>query len=188
MLRAAAAFGTAAQRHGGAAAVNMWRSGWPVIGERAGSTHVPRIAMPRPDECDVNITLPYNTTNTTVSYTPAFEEFAGTVSNVYTPVLVILGVLGNMLSVLVFFSRNLRSQSTSQYMIALAVSDTAFLLQLLLPWLNSMQLAPLFHQQGWCQGIVYMSYWSCSFSGWLVAAFTVERFVAVLYPLRRAAI
>ena len=105
----------------------------------------------------------------------------------YTPLLICLGSLGNLLSVFVFYSSKLRLQSTSQYLSALAISDTVFLLQLLPPWLSAAQLTGLFHTGGFCQVFVYVSYVTCCLSAWLVVAFTVERFVAVLYPLRRNA-
>lgn len=106
----------------------------------------------------------------------------------YTPPLVILGSIGNLVSVFVFYSSKLRQQSTSQYLSALALSDTLFLFQLLFPWLKAVQINGLFHHQGFCQVFVYISYVTCCLSAWLVVAFTVERFVAVLYPLRRNAV
>ncbi|KAG8321093.1 G-protein coupled receptor activity protein [Homalodisca vitripennis] len=43
----------------------------------------------------------------------------------------------------------------------------------------------VFNKDGWCQGLVYLSS-VCSFlSVWLIVAFTVERFIAVQYPLHR---
>ncbi|CAH4039012.1 unnamed protein product [Pieris brassicae] len=105
----------------------------------------------------------------------------------YTPILTILGSIGNLVSVYVFFISKLRLQSTSQYLSALAVSDTVFLLQLLAPWLSAVQVTSIFFTGGFCQVFVYLSYVSCCLSAWLVMAFTIERFVAVLYPLHRNA-
>ncbi|VVC93781.1 unnamed protein product [Leptidea sinapis] len=105
----------------------------------------------------------------------------------YTPALILLGSVGNLLSVYVFYNSKLRLQSTSQYLSALAISDTIFLLQLIPPWLSAMQITALFYKVGFCQIFVYLSYVTCCSSAWLVVAFTVERFVAVLYPLRRNA-
>ncbi|CAH2985625.1 unnamed protein product [Chilo suppressalis] len=116
------------------------------------------------------------------------EQVAGLLNVYYTPLLVVLGSLGNLVSVFVFYSSKLRLQSTSQYLSALALSDTVFLFQLLPPWLNALQITGLFHLWGFCQVFVYISYVTCCLSAWLVVAFTVERFVAVLYPLRRNAV
>ncbi|XP_046586020.1 neuropeptides capa receptor [Neodiprion virginianus] len=102
----------------------------------------------------------------------------------YTPVLVYLGALGNCLSVCVFFNSKLRKLSSSFYLAALAISDTGFLVSLFVVWLNMVDVG-LFNRQGFCQFFIFLTT-LCSFlSVWFVVAFTVERFVAVQYPLRR---
>lgn len=113
-----------------------------------------------------------------------FVYVMGALNVYYTPLLVVLGSLGNLISVFVFYSRKLRLQSTSQYLSALALSNTVFLVQLLPPWLNAVQITGVFHTWGFCQVFVYLSHVTCCLSAWLVVAFTVERFVAVVYPLR----
>ncbi|KAG7313540.1 hypothetical protein JYU34_000684 [Plutella xylostella] len=113
------------------------------------------------------------------------ESIVSAVNIYYTPILVILGTIGNLLSICVFYTSKLRTLSTSQYLTALAVSDTVFIIQLLPPWLNAVDATGLFHREYFCQVFVYVSYVSCSLSSWLVVAFTAERFVAVLHPLRR---
>lgn len=104
-----------------------------------------------------------------------------------TPALVAVGVAGNVASVLVLSSPKLRALSSSCYLSALAVSDTGFLAALLLSWL-SLVGHDLYGRPGWCQGIVYVTYVTTFLSVWLVVAFTVERFVAVCYPLLRTAV
>ncbi|XP_063392997.1 thyrotropin-releasing hormone receptor [Cydia fagiglandana] len=116
------------------------------------------------------------------------HQVASALNVYYTPLLVSLGTIGNLVSVYVFYSSKLRLQSTSQYLSALAISDTVFLFQLMMPWLGAVKLTGLFYTQGFCQIFIYFSYVTCDLSAWLVVAFTVERFVAVLYPLRRNAI
>lgn len=106
----------------------------------------------------------------------------------YTPVLIVLGCIGNLISIIVFYKSKLRAQSTSQYLSALALSDTLFLCQLLAPWLKAVGAINLFARNGFCQLFVYLSYVTCNYSSWLVVAFTTERFVAVVYPLRLNAI
>ncbi|NP_001127716.1 neuropeptide receptor A18 [Bombyx mori] len=118
----------------------------------------------------------------------ATENIATLLNVYYTPLLVALGCIGNLLSVFVFYRTKLRLQSTSQYLTALALSDTVFLFQLIPPWLNAVEVTGLFYKHGFCQIFVYVTYVSCCMSSWLVVAFTVERFVAVLYPLRRNAL
>jgi hypothetical protein len=102
----------------------------------------------------------------------------------YTPILVLLGTTGNCLSVIVFATAKLRQLSSSYYLAGLAISDTGYLLTLFFVWLNLVDV-PLFNQHGFCQALMYCSQ-LCSFlSVWFVVAFTVERFIAVRYPLHR---
>ncbi|XP_015127177.1 FMRFamide receptor [Diachasma alloeum] len=102
----------------------------------------------------------------------------------YTPVLVCLGTLGNCLSVYVFFYTKMRRASSSWYLAALVISDTGFLVAVFIVWLNMVGIG-IFNRQGYCQFFVYLST-LCSFlSVWFVVSFTIERFIAVLYPLRR---
>ncbi|XKL59564.1 hypothetical protein PGB90_000580 [Kerria lacca] len=75
----------------------------------------------------------------------------------YTPVLVILGSIGNIISVFVFFNTKLRKQSSSYYLAALAISDTGFLITQFISWLNLVDL-PLFKKSGYCQMTIYTSH------------------------------
>lgn len=102
----------------------------------------------------------------------------------YVPFLVYFGSLGNSLSVCVFFGTKMRRTSSNFYLAALAISDTGFLLSLFIVWLGMIEVK-LFDRQGFCQFFVYLTT-VCSFlSAWFVVSFTVERFVAVRYPLQR---
>lgn len=102
----------------------------------------------------------------------------------YTPLIVLAGSIGNILSVLVFFKTKLRKLSSSYYLAALGVSDTCFLLTSFCQWFNFADVN-LYNQNVFCQFFTYVSFVSCFLSVWYVVAFTVERFIAVLYPLKR---
>ncbi len=114
-----------------------------------------------------------------------FAEYLGNFLTLYyTPSLVCFGSIGNILSVLVFFKTKLRKLSSSYYLAALGISDTCFLIGLLVPWLNFVNIN-IYNKNVYCQFFTYFS-GLCSFlSVWFVVAFTVERFIAVLYPLKR---
>lgn len=105
----------------------------------------------------------------------------------YTPALVLIGTTGNILSVIVFFKTKLRKLSSSYYLAALGISDTCFLLGAFVSWLNYYNIN-IYNRNYYCQFFTYVS-GLCSFlSVWFVVAFTVERFIAVLYPLKRQTI
>lgn len=102
----------------------------------------------------------------------------------YTPTIVFVGSIGNILSILVFVCTNLKKLSSSYYLAALGITDTCFLLLSLMNWLNFQDIN-LINLDGVCQIYSFLQ-GICSFlSVWYVAAFTVERFIAVLYPLKR---
>lgn len=112
-------------------------------------------------------------------------EYIGTVMNFYyLPIIVGTGSIGNILSVFVFFRTKLRKLSSSFYLAALAVSDTCFLFGLFVQWLNFVDVH-IYNREYFCQFFTFFSNLACFCSVWFVVAFTVERFIAVMYPLRR---
>ena len=105
--------------------------------------------------------------------------------NVYgIPVIVLIGLSGNMTSLMVFLWTPLSAMSSSVYLAALAVADIGFLVSLILSWTSWTELN-LFHRHGWCPVIVYITYVFSFLSVWYVVSFTIERFIAVCYPFRR---
>lgn len=103
----------------------------------------------------------------------------------YIPSIILLGLVGNLLSCVVFLKTHLKLRSSSYYLAALATADFGFLMSLLLVWLNSTVGWRVFNNDGWCETLVYVSAVCSSLSVWLIVAFTVERFIAVQYPLHR---
>ncbi|EDW34793.1 GL12712 [Drosophila persimilis] len=102
----------------------------------------------------------------------------------YIPILCCTGSIGNILSVFVFFKTKLRKLSSSFYLAALAVSDTCFLGGLFAQWLNFLNV-DIYNKNYFCQFFTFFSYLASFCSVWFVVAFTVERFIAVIYPLKR---
>ncbi|XP_031839009.2 uncharacterized protein LOC116429807 [Nomia melanderi] len=103
----------------------------------------------------------------------------------YIPSIILLGLVGNLLSCIVFLNTYLRIRSSSYYLAALATADFGFLITLLLVWLNDTLGWKVFNKDGWCETLVYVSAVCSSLSVWLIVAFTVERFIAVQYPFHR---
>lgn len=157
------------------------------------------LVFPTPTNIYQNWTENYYTYDygnfTNVNYTEAFYsedsdglDFAYKIGDLlthyYTPALVFVGSVGNILSVIVFFKTKLRKLSSSYYLAALGISDTCFLVGAFVSWLNYININ-IYNKNYYCQFFTYIS-GLCSFlSVWFVVAFTVERFIAVLYPLKR---
>lgn len=105
--------------------------------------------------------------------------------NIYfTPVIIVIGVTGNLMSFLVFTTTHLRRQSSSVYLASLAMADIGFLCSLFIVWLSWIKVN-IFHMVVWCQSVVYLSYVCTFLSVWYVVSFTVERYIIVWYPLRK---
>ena len=111
----------------------------------------------------------------------------------FTPIIMVIGIIGNSLSLNVFLSKNMRSLSASTYLAALSTSDLfALVFYVMIEWLirGIPVLYPdkrvtFMHVDGVCQMIMYLHYVSRFLSAWLVVAFTVERYIGVCHPLRR---
>ena len=108
-----------------------------------------------------------------------------------TPVILLIGITGNVLSLLVMKSRRLRSKSYSHYLCSLAIFDSLVLLSKYIERLDSLLLA-VGHTGVFCsfgdvackifnftQHVCYLM------STWLVLCITLERFVAVFFPFKK---
>ena len=123
----------------------------------------------------------YTTNNGSLSMIIQCLEF---LNLYYVLLLIVVGVVGNLLSFLVFTVTHLKYRSSSYFLAALAVSDLGFLITLFFLWLQNIGI-DFFNRQGWCQALIYASSVFSSLSVWLTVAFTVERLIAVQYPLQR---
>lgn len=111
----------------------------------------------------------------------------------FTPVILIVGILGNSLSLKVFTSKKMRRLCASTYLAALSVSDLLTLLfYVLVEWLRrglvyfvSEGHVAFLDYNGICQIQLYLAYVSRFISAWVVVAFTIERYIGVCLPLRR---
>jgi hypothetical protein len=108
------------------------------------------------------------------------------VQRVLSPIVIVVGVIGNGLTIVVMTRKRMRS-STNCYLAALASVDMAYLL-----FTFALSLK---HYPGW-RHPRYSAYWhslpvlmmmadACTnISVWLTATFTLERFVVVSHPIR----
>nr|XP_012224279.1 PREDICTED: putative G-protein coupled receptor F59B2.13 [Linepithema humile] len=92
----------------------------------------------------------------------------------YIPIFMCLSLLGNSLSICVFFRSKLRYFSSSIYLSALAVSDTGVLVTIIISESSANKVFRICIQN-----------FFAFISVWLVVAVTVERYVAIKWPLLR---
>ena len=113
-----------------------------------------------------------------------FNDIIRALNTYVTPLIILVGVFGNVMSFLVFTLTHLRHQSSSVYLACLALVDIGFLLALFISWFGWINIH-LFHKEGWCQLVIYITY-VCSFlSVWCVVSFTTERYIVVSCPFKR---
>ena len=129
----------------------------------------------------VNVSQNGITIDSSIVSLAATVDFLG---KYYIPLVVILGILGNSLSLVVFLCTYLNRLSLSVYVAALAISDNGFLLALGIGWLEYAGIR-LFNTNGWCQTVVYMGYVTSFLSVWFTVSFTVERYIAICHSLLR---
>ena len=103
----------------------------------------------------------------------------------YMPTVVILGLIGNCLSLVVFMVTYLNRLSLSVYLAALAISDSGFLMATVVTWIRLSPGQMLFNKEGWCQLAVFITYVFSFLSSWLVVSFSVERYIAICHPFLR---
>ncbi|XP_005093128.1 probable G-protein coupled receptor 139 [Aplysia californica] len=101
-----------------------------------------------------------------------------------SPVLLVVGTVGNVLSIIVMSRRNLRGSQASVYLIALSLTDIVVLYTgLLRHFLRSVaSLDVRAMTELGCKINIMMVYASLDISVWILVAFTFERFLSVFTP------
>ena len=104
-----------------------------------------------------------------------------------TPIIIVVGLFGNSVSLCIFKRRTIRKLSASVYLSAICVSDICVLFFILLDWLNkglprigaSGVRVPIVLRQGCCQAFLFFSYTFRIISVWLIIVFTFERYISL---------
>ena len=126
-----------------------------------------------------------NSTTTSMHYTDYVEHKAAMMLwRVFSPGLIVLGTLGNIMSIVVLTRKSMRQSTVSQYLVVLAVTDILVLYTgLLRQWFRILLKTDIRHLHPvMCKLHVWMVYFSLDFSCWLLVAVTLERFVSVWFP------
>lgn len=108
-----------------------------------------------------------------------------------TPVIVFVGIIGNILSLVVMKSEALRHKSYSHYLCALAVFDTLTLIINLIATVDDyymyFALPGVFHNFSslGCKLYNFMSHVITLMSSWIIVLMAIERLMAVCLPFKK---
>ncbi|XP_046381339.1 neuromedin-U receptor 2-like [Haliotis rufescens] len=131
-----------------------------------------------------------NTTNSTTSPSSKMilpqEATANLMWQIFPPILLVFGTVGNVLSIVVLTKKTMRKSSVSIYLTCLAVADLLALYSgLLRQWIiytfkvDIRELHPVI-----CKVNTWLLYVSLDLSAWILVSVTVERAISVWLPHR----
>lgn len=103
------------------------------------------------------------------------------------PFIFFAGLGGNTLIVAVMTRRRMQGSSTCVYLTLMAIADTMVLLTGMIPeWLEAARIVVLkeLHQAA-CKLEKFLFYTSADTAVWFLVIFTIDRFIAVCYPLKK---
>ena len=129
-------------------------------------------------EFDPSMRASYTTSYVVLEYITHFLNMFG------IPFIIVIGVIGNTLSIITLSCSYLRHQSSTVYLAFLSTVDTGFLVSLAITWLQKLNVNA-FVRTGWCTFVIFSMYVYSFLSVWTVVSFTFERYVVVYHPLRK---
>lgn len=101
----------------------------------------------------------------------------------FLPVIIFVGIFGNVLSLSVFLDKELRNISSSVYIMSVLITDTGTLVTLIIVWLEALSINP-WYLPGMCQSFVYIGYIFAFLTEWYVVCITVENYVTLRHPTK----
>jgi hypothetical protein len=124
-------------------------------------------------------------TNTTFSES-AFCNFHYNHIHLYLIVLIIIGCIGNFLTIIIFSSSKFSHyKRTKFYLICLSISDLVYLSVLFFVWLDAEDFSNILNKNYVCQFSVYLTYISGFMSANLIIVFTTQRFFSIVFPFKK---
>lgn len=144
---------------------------------------------------NINSTKSFDTNSTILNYEPVSVNYADLplverLAIHITLIVSVIGIIGNAGTIIVLNQRTMRQWRSSILLSALAVVDFLYLFIIFLSIIDRLthQAIGLHRSLILCQATVYITH-VCSFlSAAFTLSFTVQRFVAVLFPLHANAI
>ncbi|XP_066499222.1 probable G-protein coupled receptor 139 [Hoplias malabaricus] len=112
----------------------------------------------------------------------AQEHWMIHLQRVYYPVLATIGIPSNIACFLIFWRRKcMLSKSSTLYLMAIAVADTAVLLYIVVLefCVKLYTVEPFWSREPWCSMRDVFNYGVYNVATWLVVTFTAERFLAI---------
>ncbi|XP_061171663.1 uncharacterized protein LOC133181136 [Saccostrea echinata] len=107
-------------------------------------------------------------------------KLAVTLHRILLPVIVLFGLIGNIISALVFTTTKLKKMSSSLYLTVLAISDSGFLVCVFMLWIDTLNVA-VFDRPFVCQSLVYFTFVFSFLSVWIVNILTLEMYILTFY-------
>ena len=105
------------------------------------------------------------------------------------PFVLLVGIIGNIMSVIVLHSKAFRYTTTGVYLPLTAIADTVFLLTGSLEILDVAEVFDFREYNVWtCRVYKVVFYTAGDVSIWLLVAFTFDRFIAVCFPLKKSSV
>lgn len=104
-----------------------------------------------------------------------------------SPAILVFGICGNLLTLLVMLRSRMSGNSTSVFLPVLAVADSIALVSGIIPeWLEMAHIIKLKGLHPWsCRAEKVIFYSSIDASIWTLLAFTIDRWLAVVFPLKK---
>ena len=101
------------------------------------------------------------------------------------PVIFICGIIGNTFAFIILVKKTMQIVSVYVYLLVLSIADSLILvIGLLRLWITHLYQYDVLNEAKWiCKLLSVVGYTVSDYSVWLIVAVTIERFVAVTWPL-----
>ncbi|XP_046559842.1 probable G-protein coupled receptor 139 [Haliotis rubra] len=114
------------------------------------------------------------------------QETANLLWQIVPPILLLVGTVGNLLSIVVLTRKTMRKSNVSKYLTCLAVADLSVIYTgLLAPWIeHEFDVTIRDIHEAACKIHTWLLYTCLHASAWILVSVTIERTVFVWHPLR----